>query len=1079
MLNILEQTCYESVALPIEIYQKTVGYEQRNTMLESIHAPGWQKFENGSLWGGYERHDCFKIFFTIPNTSDTREMWIQVKTGATDIWNTDNPQFLLYIDRKVECAMDMNHYDACISKSSIPGKKMEIGLYAYSNNSEIQEYLKISFAYKNREVEQLYYDCKVPFEAAMELRDDDLLKIFVLKIENQVANKLEFRKGCKEEFLKSVVETEKWLQENFYQTLTQKMDVVVHSIGHTHIDVAWKWRLRQTKEKVLRSFATVLHLMKEYPEYRFMASQPQLYDFVKKEEPELYEEIKKKVAEGRWEPEGSMWVEADCNLIAGESMVRQILYGKKFFQKEFGKGDNEVLWLPDVFGYSAAMPQILKKAGIKYFMTTKINWNEYNQFPNDVMYWRGIDGTEILTYFISTTNYQKYPELIPEKKFETTYNGRQNVSQIMGTWQRFQNKDLTNEVLTCYGYGDGGGGPTAQMLEENRRMEKGIPGCPVTRQTFVRDFFEKIEDKLKNQKVPRWSGELYLEYHRGTYTSMAKNKKYNRQCEFLNLDAEFFAVMAQILCPTYRYPKKELDQVWKLTMLNQFHDILPGSSIAEVYIDSWEQYESIIKMDKQMIEDALKQSNFRNLEEEANLVLEKDQTQKETKKCLVFYNTTGVARESYVELQQKEYEIVAAHGLPFTTQKLGNGNYLIKLPRMEAKSTMSSYRFLETQEEEAHSSKEEKPCAAIYKTMEGYEIETEYYRVRFDSNGEISFLYDKEEKREVQMQGSVLNRFLAFEDKPYEYDAWNIDSYYEEKSWTITDLQSFSVMENGAFLCKIHLTRNFMASVIEQEICFYKHKKRIDFRTTIDWKEEQILLKVAFPVDVFTNKIICDIPFGNVERTTFRNTSWDQAKFEMCAHKWIDLAEDGYGVALLNDCKYGFDVQETTMRLTLLKSGIYPNKNADKEVHKFTYSLYPHRDDFRRAGVIRESYALNCPIYIAEALSGSVLSDVSQMVAVDCENVIIETIKKAEEGEDLILRVFESYGRRSMVTCDLSLMAPEKVYLCDLLEHKIVAEAVAEPSKKDILLAGGKIKFWIKPYEIVSFRIERFMKQKE
>lgn len=1056
MLKILNEARFDAVSDKIDIYQKSIGYDQRYVMNENINFPGWNVFENGSLWGGHEKHDCFKAFFVIPSEMNGRKVVFHVSTGATDIWNTDNPQFIVYRNNQIACAMDMNHNELCVSENASAGEKIEIGLYAYSNSTSRSDYLKLSYMIKYPEVEKLYYDCKVPFEVAVNLAEEDLRRSEILDVLNSVMNQLELRKGLKEEFLKSVISADEWLQNHFYNKLTGKSDVTVHSIGHTHIDVAWKWRIRQTREKAVRSFANVLHLMDEYDEYRFMSSQPQLYEFVKEEAPELYEKIRQRIKEKRWEPEGSMWVEADCNIPSGESLVRQIIYGKKFFKEEFDISENRVLWLPDVFGYNAAMPQIMRKSGIRYFMTTKINWNESNKMPNDVMYWKGIDGSKILTYFISTTDYVKFPENLKKDRFETTYNGRQNADQVMGTWQRFSNKNLTSEVLTCYGYGDGGGGPTAQMLEESRRMEKGIPGCPVTKQTFAREYFEKLEQNLAGKKVPEWSGELYLEYHRGTYTSMARNKKYNRRCEFLNNDAEFFSVLAMCADSSYCYPEKELNRAWKLTLLNQFHDILPGSAIKEVYEDSKQQYQEIIAIDKDVIRKS--ESYLDNC------------TNRQDENSIVFYNACGVNIDDYISLSKEEFKLIERYK-QIGYQIMSDGKYFVKLPAVAAKSAVTADALF-------HGNKyvnDNENCGRFERTENGYTLETSFYMASFDMHGNITCLYDKTAGREIGIQGRILNQLTAYEDKPYEYDAWNIDEYYEEKSWNIDEISEFRLSENGPLMCEIHVERPFMSSKIIQNIRFYRDKKRIDFHTVIDWKEEQILLKAAFPIDVLSSKVVCDIQFGNIERTTCRNTSWDQAKFEMCAHKWIDIAEDGYGVALLNDCKYGFDARDTTIRLTLLKSGIFPNPDADKEMHEFTYSLLPHEGDFRKGHVVQESYALNTRIYQQAVCGKPSFGDAFKLVSIDCENVIPETIKKSEYGSDIILRMFECYGRRSRVRCDVSGIHARSACFCNLIEEENdgTDQEAEHGMPKNILHEDGTIDFEIRPYEIRTIKLKR------
>ncbi|MDO5415660.1 MAG: alpha-mannosidase, partial [Lachnospiraceae bacterium] len=555
---------------------------------------GWKPFASGETWGGGDTHWWFYGKVEIPAHYDGKKVILSLSTGATDIWNTDNPQIIAYVNGKMAATLDMNHTRIILSEKARAGEVYETAFYAYSNLSEKTNFFSLSQAVLDEKTEELYYDMKVLWEAADLLREDEEERIRIFEALNRCVNLLDLRETGSERFYASVEEADQFIKKEYERAEKKASDpAVVHSVGHTHIDVAWKWPLRQTRQKAVRSFLTVLNLMEQYPEYRFMSSQPQLYQYVKEEAPELYEQIKERVREGRWEPEGAMWVEADCNLSSGESLIRQLLHGKRFFQEEFGKGDNEVLWLPDVFGYSVALPQILRKSGIKYFMTTKIGWNEYNQIPNDTMMWRGLDGSEVLTYFITTSDYCTYPELRKKRNFSTTYNGLQNARQIMGTWQRYQNKALNQDVLTCYGYGDGGGGTTPEMLEESRRLESAPGKCPKVRQTSVKEFFHLLEKNLEGRQVPKWSGELYLEFHRGTYTSMARNKKENRKCEFLLAWAESLCVLACRQAPEFSYPDEELDRAWKLVLLNQFHDILPGSSIREVYEDSRVQYQEV------------------------------------------------------------------------------------------------------------------------------------------------------------------------------------------------------------------------------------------------------------------------------------------------------------------------------------------------------------------------------------------------------------------------------------------------------------------------------------------------------
>ncbi len=1021
------------------LHMKQCEYHQWELVHEDPQ--DWPIFKRGDGWGGKDVHSVFKTTLHIPPSLAGKKVTCGVVTGADDIWNYDNPQFLAFVNGELICGLDVNHTEIELSADASEGEEFELALYGYCSTSTEHVFLEVFVAEQHQDVSDLYYDLKAAMEAADLLRDDDLERLTLIQELNHAVHLLDMRKAHSDAFHASVAEARTYLQTHVYNGRFSKNELVptVHAIGHTHIDVAWLWSLDQTREKVIRSFASVLYLMEKYPEYTFMSSQPQLYDYLKADYPPLYAKIKEKIAEGRWEAEGAMWLEPDCNLISGESMVRQILYGKRFFKEEFGV-DNRVLWLPDVFGYSAAMPQILKKSGIDYFMTTKIGWNDTNRIPNDTMYWRGIDGTEILTHFITTTGYDKHPELKLRHNHSTTYNGLLNASQVKGTWQRYQNKGLNTDVLQCFGYGDGGGGPTSEMLEQGRRLEKGLPGVPAVKRTFVRAFFEKLEENLDGKKeVPRWSGELYLEYHRGTYTSMARNKRYNRQSEFQLADAELFATIRQQSDRDAEYPTDALERGWKLTMLNQFHDILPGSSIEQVYIDSQEQYKEVLQLTDELIDGSL------------TGIAERIASDRRT---AVVFNSTGFDRTDMAELNNIDGPVVLFDGeREIATQPVPNGGLLFVAAGVPA----NGYKGFAIASADSG--------AAVKQGLANFEdnrISTPFYEIELNESGEFVSVWDKTERRELIKPGERGNVLQAFEDRPAEYEAWNIDNTFVEKVWEINDVQQLEWIENGPVRASLLIRRQFLDSVVEQTISFYSHTARIDFRTSVDWKEERLLLKAAFPLDIRSDKAVFEIQYGNVERATHRNTSWDEARFEVCGHKWVDLAENGYGAALLNDCKYGYDVHDSVLRLSLIKSAVYPNPAADKELHQFTYSLYPHSGDFREGRVVQAAYDLNRPLYAREiGKQAGDLPPAFSFAGVDRDNVVIEVVKKAESDSDAIVRVYEAHGRRTKASLLLPQSGSYKVYSCDLMEQ-IEAE---------LAVADGKAAFEIRPYEILTFRI--------
>lgn len=999
----------------------------------------WEDFLISDRWGGIDTHCWFMIRFCIPDEFDGKPVIYRLLTGREGQWDATNPQFMIYVNDRMVQGLDVNHQEVLLTGCAKAGDTYTIGLYAYSGMNEGLFELKSSIAGLDTETEKLYYHIKVPYDVAILLEEEDKRRIDILKFLNGAVGKLDLRKPFSKEYDSSVSCAVQYLEKEFYGSFCGKKSVTALAVGHTHIDVAWLWTLAQTREKAARSFSTVLNLMKQYPEYIFMSSQPQLYKFVKEDYPEIYEEIKIMVEKGRWEPEGAMWLEADCNLASGESLVRQVLFGTRFFENEFGV-KSKILWLPDVFGYSAALPQILKKSGIDYFMTTKISWNEYNKMPYDTFMWRGLDGSEVLTHFVTTQDYDSKQN----SSHITTYNGNLIPSQVMGAWNRYQQKEINDQVLISFGYGDGGGGPTKEMLENARRMEMGIPGCPQVIPGKSMDFFRRLEESVSNSPyLPRWVGELYLEYHRGTYTSMARNKKYNRKSEFLYQDAELFSAINSYAAQNGRYPREILNKGWEIILLNQFHDILPGSSIEEVYEDSKTQYIEVLKEGNQLLRTAIAGIASRIALEEVSVVVT---------------NQLGYLRTDLAEFQLPPgYQNVEVwdkdHRVPH--QFVGETSVIFMADNVPPKGyKVFSLRPVSPEVSESKTGNVRELIASG--------IQNQYFHIRFDEQMNITSIFDKTNEREVLKPGERGNVLLAFEDRPHNFDAWDINIYYQEKKWEINDVKHIRMLEDGPVRTVIEVERRFLDSALVQKICLYKHIPRIDFVNRIDWRESQILLKTAFPVDIHAEKATYEIQYGNVERPTHWNTSWDYARFEVCAHKWADVSEDDYGISLMNDCKFGYDIKDGVMRLTLLKSAIEPNPNSDREVHEFTYSLYPHRGDWKDAGTVLEAYSLNCPLVArVEPPHTGILPKEFSIIRLNRENVIIEVVKQAEDSEDIILRLYECYNRRTQVKADFYKKLHE-VWECDLMENELNQVEVQECT----------FKFEINPYEIKTFKLK-------
>ena len=977
----------------------------------------WKPFESKTMhWYGPDEHYWFRATVTIPEEMAQQPVYLKAATQVDHWDDAKNPQFLVFVNQEVKQGLDINHQMVLLDSCAKAGETYEIDLQAYTGIMFAELSFTLEVVQLDEKVNRLYYDLIVPHRAFSRMEEDNKVRKDLVAALNDTVNLIDLRTPYSENFYNSVDEAVTYIKKAIYEDMAGYKDVIATCIGHTHIDVAWWWTVAQTREKVARSFSTVLQFMDEFPNYKFMSSQPVLYQFLKERYPEVYEKIKERIKEGRWEPEGGMWVEADCNLTSGESLVRQFYYGKKFFKDEFGI-DSRILWLPDVFGYSGALPQIMKRSGIDYFMTTKLAWNQINKVPYDTMMWRGIDGSEVLTHLITTLGVGQ-----DEKNFFTTYNGMLHPDAIMGGWHRYQNKEINNDILISYGYGDGGGGPTRDMLETSKRMEKGIKGIPKVRQEFARTYFEELEERVSNHKrLPVWEGELYFEYHRGTYTSMGRNKRSNRKCEQLLMDIELLQVMTGI------YEKEEMETIWKNVLMNQFHDILPGSSIHEVYEVTKEEYEQIEKRLSTLIQEKLQL-----------LVEDKEQT-------ISVFNTLGFERDDVIHIKDcKGTVLVDEEGHKYLVQKTENGGvvYVEGLPSKGGKT----FTILT----------EEVVDDTFSITETG--IDTPFYQITIDENGLFTSIYDKEYEREILKDGKKANLFTMYEDKPMHYDCWDIDMYYSEKSWDLTDTQRVEWTERGPVRATLEIERKANNSVVKQKIHFYANSRRIDFDTWVDWKEHQTLLKVHFPTNIHTDEATFDIQFGNLKRKIHTNTSWDEARFESCGQKWMDLSEGNYGVSLLNDCKYGYSAKDGDMALTLIKSGVEPNKTADQEEHIFTYALYPHYGAWEAEGTVQEAYKLNQRAYV---VAGALKEQGSSFVCVDKSNIIIETIKEAEAGDGVIVRLYECENSLTKVMLTFA-KEVEEVIECNLIEEE----------EKQIANNGHTVTVTVKPYEVKTYKVK-------
>ncbi len=777
-------------------------------------------------------------------------------------------------------------------------------------------------------------------------------------------------------------------------------DLSALAIGHAHIDTAWLWPLRETVRKCARTFSSQVRLIETYPDYVFGASQAQQYEFVKEHYPGLYQKIKELVAKGRWEPLGGMWVEADCNIPNGESLVRQFLYGKNFFKDEFGV-DVKNLWLPDVFGYSAALPQILKKSGIDYFLTQKMSWNQVNDFPYHTFRWRGIDGTEVLAHFPPENNYNS--QLTPEY----IVFGRDN----------FKERDFIDEFISLFGVGDGGGGPKEENLEFGLRMAN-LEGAPKIRFGRAADFFERLRTYEKD--LPVWVGELYLEAHRGTLTTHALVKKMNRKIEQKLREVEFLWA----LLPLKDYPKETLDKVWKNLLLNQFHDIIPGSSIHEVYKSVHAEYREMLETCESLASQA------------AARLFEADE------KALTLFNPLSVPFHGVVELPSNWQGAREEDGQNLPVQAEPDKTVaLVSVPP-------HSFVTLEKTGKKAEGTGQIRPP---------FVLENSRVRYEFSPEGYLLHGWDKEAKREVVAAGEAGNRLTLYDDHPNNFDAWEIEVFYENTPLeTPRDIKA-GRWTDGPVRQGLHFEMKIGNSALEQWVFLAENSKRLDFQTRIDWKEKHRMLRVAFPVAIQATEAAFDIQYGYVRRSNHRNTSWERARFEAPGQRYADLSESDYGVALLNDCKYGYKVVDNVLDLNLLRSPNNPDPDADQHVHEFTYSLLPHTGDLVHSDVWAEAAQLNQGVAQFVGFRNKTAELPCQ---VEGEGVSLEVLKKAEKEDALVLRVVEILGRRTKARL-----------LCRDKKATLVETNLLEWTEEQSFPTADPVEIELGPFEIKTFKV--------
>ena len=955
----------------------------------------------GTAWGHSWEYCWLRGRVELPMQADGKRIVMDLNTGGETTVFVDGRSFGTYRAPWVEVP---HHYlvDNCLTGSGEAGHTYDLLLEAYAGHyfpaapvggcatgpvlpgsyqdpkagDERAVLGPLSFGIWNEDAYQLYIDLETLKQLAEQVDPESLRADRLAEALERATLIVDF-----EQPLEQRIESYRAARAALRPALAAvngSTAPVFYAVGNAHLDLAWLWPMAETHRKTSRTFAAQLRLLEEYPEYRYLQSQPAAYEMCREHYPELFERIVEAAKEGRWIPEGAMWVEPDTNMTSGESLIRQLVHGKRYFKEVFGV-DSVVLWLPDSFGYSAVLPQLLRGCGVKYLVTQKIFWsyNEGERFPYHYFTWRGADGSTIDTFL------------------PTSYTYRTGPGEICGVWnQRVQKRGL-DAFLLPFGYGDGGGGPTRDHVEFLRR-EADLEGMPRVKLAGPVEFFEDMEkaDGPKHTYV----GELYFSAHRGVYTSQAAIKQGNRRAELAFREAELWGSLA--LLSGAAYPYDRMDAVWKKLLLNQFHDILPGSSIGRVYDEARRDHSWIIQEAEAVRDDA-----FSALCAGEGVTV---------------FNSLSFERRGLVRLPAEYADGAAASdGSIIATQKDGDG--VLALVRVPACGAISL---------RPEAVKVSGKAAAAMLTDSGAVIENAAIRAKLNRRGEVISFIDKRTGREYA--AGPMNRLLMYKDVPRLYDAWDIDSNYILQPVAIDEPVTLTVREAGPLRAVLHLSRRLLDSAFEQDIVLDAGSRRLDFVTEVEWHELHRLLKVEFPVAVQADEGINEIQFGYMKRPTHRSRLYDADRFEVCNQRYSALCDESHGAAVLNDCKYGISMNGNALQLTLLRAAASPEMRADNGRHSFTYAFTAWEGGFMDSPVVREAYALNVPMRVAH---GSRVP--FSAFTVDAPNVFIDTVKPAEDGSgDLVLRLYEA--KRAETRCSLAFHLPvDRLWECNMLEKPL------------------------------------------
>ena len=1005
--------------IEVEVY-KTMEHLTPEEALCGTYSP----IEPGTSWGKTYEYGWMKGSVVLPAEAKGQRIVLDLRAGGEATVFVNGQAFGTY---RADWVKEPRHFliDNVLTDCGQAGKQYEILVEAYAGHyfpvselggcatgpvlpgtyeddkTEGQRALFSGLTYGiwNEEAYQLFVDVDVLYQLLEQIDPESLradkvaeaLEAFTLAVDFEqllqarIADYIRAR-----ELLKPVLEAQNG------STMP-----TMWAIGNAHLDLAWLWPMAETHRKTARTFAAQLRHLAAYPEYKFLASQPAAYEMCKAHYPELYERILSEIQAGRWIAEGAMWVEPDTNITSGESLIRQLLYGKRYFREEFGV-DSVILWLPDTFGYSAALPQILKGCGVKYLVTQKIFWsyNDGDAFPYHYFTWQGADGSKIDTFL------------------PTSYTYRTDPKELCQTWAKRAQKRGLDAFMLPFGYGDGGGGPCRDHIEYARRV-KDLEGVPKVVTESPVCFFEQMEKDGGPKST--YVGELYFNAHRGVYTSQAAVKKGNRKCEVALREAELWGALA--MARGRAYPFSTVETAWKRLLLNQFHDILPGSSIARVNEEAHHDHAWIMGQAREVLDEAL------------GALTSGD--------GYTVYNSLSFAREEVVRLSEAFREgAMTLNGEAVPVQAIdGAALALVRVPSCGAVSLMPSKAPMSM------------PYAVARLTDGGAVLENEHVYVTFNAAAEITSYVDKQTGREFVR--APMNRLLLFKDVPRIFDAWDIDSNYEMQPVVIDEPVELKVSVAHGLCAMLVMERSLSNSTIRQEIRLRANSRRVDFDTRVHWNELHRLLKVSFPVDVRATEAINEIQHGYLTRPTHRSRAYDADRFEVPQQRYSALVDQTHGAAVLNDCKYGISQREGELQLTLLRAGASPEMRADNGEHSFTYAFIGWEGPFAQAPVVREAYALNTPLVLSPGCAASFSA-----LSVDVPNVFVDAVKPAEDGSgDVIVRMYEAM--RGDTLCHLTVSGRiGGAWLCDMLENKIEALSIE---------SGLEMRFH--PFEVKTIRL--------